>query len=100
MDANWNDCIRFYEFVKVTLTVADPIPAEAHERKAAALRAPLVQRLDTETGDLGDFFHSEKAIWPGCSSWHYIIFTQGSARAVHSERCGTYPLAVLAYSCP
>lgn len=62
MDGDRSDCIRFYEFVKIALTVSNPVSAETHERKAPALRTPLVQSLNTEAGDLGDLVHGEKAI--------------------------------------
>jgi hypothetical protein len=37
MNGDRSDCIRFYEFVKITLPVADPVPAESDEWNSAAL---------------------------------------------------------------
>ena len=46
MDGDRSDCIRFYEFVKIALPVADPVPAEPDKWNSVALRAPLIERFD------------------------------------------------------
>ena len=62
MDGDRSDCIRFYEFVKITLPIADTVSAEPDKWNSAALRAPLIERLNGQAGDLGNFFHGEKAL--------------------------------------
>jgi hypothetical protein len=76
MNGDRSDCIRFYEFVKITLPVADTVPAEPDKWNAAALRAPLIERFNRQAGDLGDFFHGEEAfqLAGNCRNGHTSIF--------------------------
>ena len=76
MNGDRSDCIRFYEFVKITLPVADTVPAEPDKWNSAALRAPLIERFDGQPCDLGNFFHGEKAfqLAGSRSSGHTSIF--------------------------
>lgn len=76
MNGDRSDCIRFYEFVKISLPVADTVPTEPDKWNPAALRAPLIERLNGQAGDLSDLFHAEKTfqLAGSRSSGHASIF--------------------------